>query len=355
MATIEFVDASFSIGGVTVLHDVSLTVEQGEFVGLIGPSGSGKTSLLRAIAGFVDVVAGAILLDGVDVSRASAGDRDVGMVFQDPMLLKHRSAGGNVSFPLEIRRQHIDEIRQRVGAEARAMHLEHLLERRPEQLSRGESQLVQIARAMVRTPGVLLLDEPLASLDEPTKTRLRSELGMLQAGYGLTTVMATNDPRDAMTMPSTLAVIAGGTVVQYGAPDAVRRAPYNLDTALSTGDCYTITATVERDVDGFWLVGRGPSGSLPFRHRAWSAALAAHVGGCVTVGLRPTDVEVHQNGGVLARVTRSIPGQAVATLCEVAGRRIGVTNAGHAAVGELVALRIRHAFVFDAVTGRSIV
>lgn len=355
MASVEFVEATLGIGGLTVLRDVSLKVAQGEFVGLIGPSGSGKTSLLRAIAGLVDVVSGAILMNGVDVSQASTGDRDVSMVFEDPTLFNDRTARRNLSFPLEIRRQHIDEIRQRVGAEARAMHLEHLLERRPDQLSRGESQLVQIARAMVRTPGVLLLDEPLASLDEPTKARLRTELGMLQAGYGLTTVMATNDPRDAMTMPSKLAVIADGTVVQCGSPDAVRSSPCNLDAALSTGECSTIPALVERDSDGFWLVGRGPSGSLPFRHRAWSAAFADRIGDCVTVGLRPIDVEVHPTGSVLALVTRSTPGQTFGLQCEVAGRRIGVVDPGDAEVGDLVPLRIRRVLVFDSVTGRSIV
>ena len=354
MATVEFDRATVRIDGKTILREVSLSIGQGGFVGLIGPSGSGKTTILRAIAGLADIAAGSLRLDGVDVSRARAGDRDVGMVFQEPALFNHRTVERNVAFPLEIRRQHANEIRQRVGAEARAMHLEHLLDRHPDQLSRGEAQLVQIARSMVRMPGVLLLDEPLASLDEPTKARMRSELTMLQAGYGVTTVMSTNDPHDAVMMPSALAVIHDRTVVQVGTPEAVRSAPHNLDAAMATGDCYTISATVERDVDGYWLVNPGDADSTAFRYRAWSGALDEYVGRQVTVGIRPSDVRLHDAGSVSARVTRAIPGQPVGVMCDVAGHRFGVGSGGDVSVGDAVRLQIDRVMVFDPESTRAI-
>ena len=354
MATVEFDRATVQVDRHTILRDVSLSIRQGEFVGLIGPSGCGKTTLPKAIAGLADIAAGALLLDGVDVSRARAGDRDVGMVFQEPALFSKRTVQRNVAFPLEIRRQHVDEIRRRVGAEARAMHLEHLLERHPDQLSRGESQLVQIARSMVRMPGVLLLDEPLASLDEPAKVRMRGELAMLQAGYGMTTVMSTNDPQDAVTLPSKLAVIQGGTVVQVASPDEVHRAPCNLDAAMATGDCYTLSATVERDVDGYWLTAPGRSDSPALRYRAWAEALSGWIDRKITVGFRPSDVRVDPVGTVPARVKRVFPGQAVGVMCDVAGRGIGVSAGSGVSVGDHVRLRIDRVLVFDPDSGLAI-
>jgi ABC-type sugar transport system ATPase subunit len=228
MASVEFDSVTIAVNGTIVLSDVSLDIADGEFVGVIGASGSGKTTLIRTIAGFTDVVRGRVLLDGLDVAGTKTADRDLGMVFQEPVMFPTRNVRRNVSFPLEIRRQEREEIRDRVDAEARAMHLEHLLTRRPDELSRGETQLVEIARAMVRTPRVLLLDEPLASLDAARQAQMRTELAVLQSGYGVTTIMATNDPVDAMTMPSRLVVIHRGNIVQVGHPDVVHRRPSTL-------------------------------------------------------------------------------------------------------------------------------
>ena len=131
MASVEFDSVTIAVHGAIVLRDVSLDIADGEFVGVIGPSGSGKTSLIRTIAGFTDVVRGRVLLDGIDVTRTKTADRGVGMVFQEPVMFRRRNVRRNVSFPLEIRRREAEEIRDRVDAEARAMHLEHLLARRP--------------------------------------------------------------------------------------------------------------------------------------------------------------------------------------------------------------------------------
>lgn len=122
MASVEFDSVTIAVEGAVVLRDVPLDISDGEFVGVIGPSGSGKTSLIRTIAGFTDIVRAPLLLDGIDVTRTKTADRDVGMVFQGPVMFRRRNVRRNVSFPLEIRRQEAEEIRDRVDAEARTMH-----------------------------------------------------------------------------------------------------------------------------------------------------------------------------------------------------------------------------------------
>ncbi len=229
MAAVALDDATVVTGGVTALGGVDLDIADGEFVAVIGPSGSGKTSLLRAIAGLAAVQRGRVLIDGRDTTGVAPGDRDVAMVFQQSALLPRRSVRRNISFPLELRRRPAAEIRQRVDAEVRALHIEALLERDPAHLAEGEAQLVQIARSMVRVPRVLLLDEPFAHLDEHVRAAMRAEIGMLQRGYGVTTIMATNDGVDAMTLADRVVVLDRGRVIQFATPDVVRRSPASLD------------------------------------------------------------------------------------------------------------------------------
>lgn len=262
------------------LDRIDLDIGDGELVAVIGPSGSGKTTLLRAIAG-LDAAAGTILMDADDVTALPPSERDVAMVFQFPHLLPHRTVGRNVAFPLEVRRETIAEIRTRVSAEARALHIETLLGRSPQELSAGEAQLVQIARALVRVPRVLLLDEPLARLDAHVRERMRRELRLLQRGYGVTTILTTNDPVEAMAMADQLVVLDAGRVVQAGPPLDVHREPASLLVAQLTGALDTAMVEVTADSDGYWL--RGPEGV----ERAWRPSLAAHVGGWVVRGVRP--------------------------------------------------------------------
>ena len=359
MASVEFDNVTIAIDGTVVLSGVCLDIADGEFVGVIGPSGSGKTSLIRTIAGFTDVVSGRMLIGGVDVAEVKTADRDVGMVFQEPVMFRTRNVRRNVSFPLEIRRQDPGEIRDRVDAEVRAMHLEHLLSRRPDELSRGEAQLVQIARAMVRSPRVLLLDEPLASLDTVRQAQMRSELALLQAGYAVTTVMTTNDPVEAMTMPSSLVVLDGGSVVQVDRPSAVHRSPASIDAAVATGECSLIPVTVAADPDGLWLcaerrVGEGDVGVPAFRYRAWAPVLAEYVGLSVMLGIRRDDVVVSPSGPVEARVTKIVPGAPHGGYCEIGGWRCGLTPPAGVQEGDAVRLQIDHLVVFDAATRRAI-
>lgn len=272
--------------GTRVLHNESLEVAQGELVVVIGPSGSGKTSLIRVVAGFDQVTSGRVLFDGIDVTGLPVGARDIGMVFQAAALFPTQTARGNISFPLRIRKLKEPTIRQRVEAEARALGITEIMERWPQQLSAGHQQLVQIARAMVRVPSVLLLDEPLAHVDPPTRHRLRDDLLQLQRGYGVTTILATNDPEEAMVMADRIVAIEGGRIQQVGPPQELYAAPADTHIAWLTGPISFIEVTVEPDTQGFWLV------TGDFRLRAWAPELASYVGDQLRVGLRPEGVRV---------------------------------------------------------------
>lgn len=296
--SLQAVTVRFGSGSraVTALDRVHLGVDDGELVTVVGSSGSGKSTLLRVVAGLDRASSGAVFMDGVEVTRLEPGARDVAMVFQHPHLLPRRSVGRNVAFPLEVRRVAIDEIRERVSAEARALHIETLLERSPDQLAAGEAQLVQIARAMVRVPSVLLLDEPLARLDPQVRERMRRELRLLQQGYGLTVLLTTNDPVEALSMGDRLVVLDAGRVVQVGVPIEVYRDPHSLAAAQMTGPLEVAEVEVVPERDGVWI--DGPGG----RERAWRPALADLAGQRIVQGVRSDGARLYFDPATGARL-----------------------------------------------------
>jgi ABC-type sugar transport system ATPase subunit len=351
MAEISLEGACVVSGGVRRLDDVSMVVPAGAFVGVVGGSGSGKSTLLRAIGGLDRLTAGRICFDGVDVRDSSPGVRDVGMVFQTPALFDRLSVRGNVEFPLVIRRHAADDVRDRVDAESRAMRIEQLLDRNPKELSQGEQQMVQIVRALVRVPSVLLLDEPFAPLDERLRDRMRTEIGMLQDGYGVTTIMSTNDPRDLDALTSLLAVLDEGRLVQFGATEVVRRSPGSMLAAAATGEVSFVTMTVIADTRGHWLMCDADDGEL-IRIRVWATAFAAYSGREVRVGIRPEHLVVHPDGSVPAVVDQRIPIPPGSVRCRIGGARLTATvpPGVSAAVGDRVRLRIEHLVAFDPTT-----
>jgi ABC-type sugar transport system ATPase subunit len=345
MAQLELHEITIRRGGAKLLDSVDLRVGDGELVGIVGPSGAGKTLLLRVIAGLERVDAGAVLLDGQDVTRRPPAERDMAMVFQYPSLLPRRDVRGNVAFPLEVRHRPQDEIRRRVDAETRALHIDALAGRPPDELSDGERQLVQIARAMVRVPQVLLLDEPLTRLDAAVRNQLRLELRQLQQGYGVTTVLATNDPVEAMTMPDRLVVLQAGRVVQCAPPLDVYARPVDVSTAASTGDVSTLEVVVVADSPGYWLEHDR------FRLRAWRPSLGERVGGRVVLAVRPSAVVVDHAGSVPATVKLAAPNGGTAA-CAVGSDVVLATVSGPVAIGDRLRLRIDDYDVFDPLTGR---
>jgi ABC-type sugar transport system ATPase subunit len=356
MARVELDRVTVLGGREPRLDDATMEVADGQFVGVIGPSGSGKSTLLRAVAGLDPVAAGRIRFDGVDVTATPPAQRDVSVVFQDPSLIPYRSVRRNVSFPLDIRRQHPEEIRQRVDAEVRALRIEALLTRRPESLSPGEQQMVQIARALVRTPRVLLLDEPFSSLDEPLRVRMRAEISMLQDGYGVTTIMTTNDPAD-LTLARALVVLHEGRVMQVGTTEAVRRTPATMAAAAATGWLSLIDMTVVAEQEGAWLMREDPGGGELVRVRAWAPSVRRRAGAPVTVGVRPEDLVVSDQGTIPAVVENRLPVPTNSVRCRIAG--VSVMASAERSVplvrGDVVRLRIDHFTVFDPVAETAIV
>jgi ABC-type sugar transport system ATPase subunit len=351
MASVELDHVTVRTGAATRLRDVTMPVGDGAFVAVVGTSGSGKTTLLRAIAGLDPVERGIVRIGGRDVTRLTPGDRDVGMVFQTAALLGHLSTRRNVSFPLDVRGMDAADTRRRVDAEVRALRIEGLMDRDPRTLSVGEQQMVQIARALVRVPNVLLLDEPFGALDDALRRRMRSEIAVLQSGYGVTTVLTTNDSEDVRALASSVAVLDHGALVQYGPTVDVRRSPATVLAALATGPISLVEMTVLAEHGGFWLVREDPTGGELVRVRAWSPALADHVGRTVRLGIRPGDVIVSEHGSLPALVERASVVQPGGVQFSVAGARV-VAHAPDArlSANDTVRLRMDHYVVFDRST-----
>ena len=212
-------------GQFVAVDGVSLDVRPGSLVALLGPSGCGKTTLLRCIAGLAMVDAGAIVIDGRDVTALPPWDRSLGMVFQNYALFPHLSVARNVAFGLRMRGVSGAEARERVGRALRLVQMEELAERRPRQLSGGQQQRVALARALIVEPPVLLLDEPLSALDAKLRLAMRQELRELQRRLGITTIVVTHDQAEAMAMADEVAVMRRGRIEQMAAPETVYRSP----------------------------------------------------------------------------------------------------------------------------------
>jgi spermidine/putrescine transport system ATP-binding protein len=216
---LEVARVSHSFGGATALANVSLTVAQGEFLTLLGPSGSGKTTLLRIIAGLEQPTAiAALRLAGRDVRATPAEERNVVTVFQHFALFPHMSVRENVEYGLRIRRRPAEERRRRALAALAMVHLETMADRRIHQLSGGEKQRVALARAFVTEPDVLLLDEPLGSLDENLRLAMQAELIDLHRRLGATFILVTHSQEEAITMSDRIVLMRAGRVEQQGAP-----------------------------------------------------------------------------------------------------------------------------------------
>ena len=223
-------------GAVTALKGIDLDIAPGEFFALLGPSGSGKTTTLRILAGLESVDAGTVTVDGVDVTGADPGARDVAMVFQSYALYPHMTVFENIAFPLRMIGTAPGEMRRQVEAAAAKVHIEHLLARRPGQLSGGQQQRCALARAIVRQPRLFLLDEPLSNLDAKLRLETRVELKKLQRSLDVTTVYVTHDQEEAMTIADRMAVFMDGEIVQAGTPEELYACPASMEVASFLGN-----------------------------------------------------------------------------------------------------------------------
>ncbi len=228
---IEVVSVTKTFGDVTALDEVSLQIRENEFFALLGPSGCGKTTLLRILAGFETPDSGQVLLDGTDIVGVKPFRRPVNMMFQNYALFPHMTVWRNVAYGL--RQENIDkaEIDRRVGEILEMVSLSPLAERKPHQLSGGQSQRVALARAVVKRPRVLLLDEPLAALDRQIRGEMQLELKRLQHEVGITFVIVTHDQDEAMSMADRIAVMSDARVLQVDDPVSLYENPQDLFVA----------------------------------------------------------------------------------------------------------------------------
>jgi multiple sugar transport system ATP-binding protein len=234
--------------GFAAVRDLSLTIEDGEFIVLVGASGCGKTTLLRLIAGLEEATAGSISIDGKDVTERPPRQRDVAMVFQSYALYPHMNVRQNLGYGLKVRRIPKRDAKRRVDETAELLGLTDLLERRPAQLSGGQRQRVAMGRAIVREPKAFLMDEPLSNLDAKLRVGMRASLSELHARLGVTTVYVTHDQVEAMTLGQRVAVMRDGRILQVDRPQKLYEAPQDLFVAAFIGS--PAMNLVEARIDG---------------------------------------------------------------------------------------------------------
>ncbi|ESS08416.1 MAG: ABC-type spermidine/putrescine transport system, ATPase component [uncultured archaeon A07HN63] len=236
-------------GGVEAVSDVSLVVDDGEFVTLVGPSGCGKTTTLRTIAGFEQPTNGFVGINENRVNTVPPDKRDIGMVFQDFALFPHKTVAENIAYGLKVRGYESDHIDNRVDEMLKLVELPETRERMPDQLSGGQQQRIALARAVAPEPDVLLLDEPLASLDKKLRETMQVELRRIQRTLDITTILVTHNQKEALTMSDRIVVMNDGNFEQVGAPKTVYSNPETPFVADFVGTANIFTGSVSA-VDG---------------------------------------------------------------------------------------------------------
>ena len=238
--------------GTRALEDVSIEINDGEFVVLVGPSGCGKTTLLRMVAGLEDITEGEISIGDKIVNEVAPKDRDIAMVFQNYALYPHMSVYDNMAFSLKLRKFSKDEIDKKVKDAAKTLEIDELLDRKPKALSGGQRQRVAMGRAIVRSPQAFLMDEPLSNLDAKLRVQMRAELGQLHTQLQTTTLYVTHDQVEAMTMGDRVAVIRKGILQQIDTPREIYLYPKNIFVAgfIGSPSMNFVYATVKTSSKG---------------------------------------------------------------------------------------------------------
>ena len=248
MSGLSLENVTKTFGEFRAVDDVTLRIPNGAFVCMLGPSGCGKTTLLRMIAGLEEPTAGAIRIDGEDITPVPTHKRNFGMVFQSLALFPHLTVGENVAYPLRIRGVTKDEQRRRAEELLALVQLPGYAGRPVSKLSGGQRQRVAIARALALSPRLFLLDEPLSALDAKLREAMQVELRQLQQKLGITTIVVTHDQREAMTMADLVVVMGNGRIRQAAPPIEIYRRPADAFVADFIGS--TNLLPVERDSSG---------------------------------------------------------------------------------------------------------
>jgi multiple sugar transport system ATP-binding protein len=350
--------------GVRALDGLTLHLADGELLVLLGPSGCGKTTTLRLLAGLEQPTSGIILLDGRCVNGVPPHRRNVGMAFQRPALYPHLTVRQNLQFGLDLRhsvfRSRSREEVESVEQTAALLHLSDVMERTPAQLSGGQQQRAALGRALVRQPGLLLLDEPFSNLDLRLRCEMRRELHLLRRRLRATMCYVTHDQEEALSLGDRVAVLDRGALQQVGPPPELYERPANRFVAAFLGSPPLVTldgVLIERDGR---LCFEGPFGAWPIpaeRRADW----AAFVGRRVTLGIRPEHVRLGSDCGaasvaVEVRVVERLGASDLVTLgrdaWELTLRREPAAVAPGSAV--VVELPLGRAHLFDAADGRAL-
>ncbi|GAB2532023.1 ABC transporter ATP-binding protein [Brachybacterium huguangmaarense] len=294
MATVTFDNASRIYQGQErpAVDSLNLDIADGEFLVLVGPSGCGKSTSLRMLAGLEEINAGRILIGDRDVTDVPPKDRDIAMVFQNYALYPHMTVADNMGFALKIAGTPKAEIRKRVEEAAKILDLEQYLDRKPKALSGGQRQRVAMGRAIVRSPQVFLMDEPLSNLDAKLRVSTRTQIASLQRRLGVTTVYVTHDQTEAMTMGDRVAVLNGGVLQQVDTPRRMYDHPNNVFVAGFIGSPAMNLVEQKLTDQGVQFGGA----ILPVDRSTLSDTNES----AVTVGVRPEDLELSEAGDGLA-------------------------------------------------------
>ncbi|MGE5582277.1 MAG: ABC transporter ATP-binding protein [Bacillota bacterium] len=284
-------------GKVKAVNNVTVEIKDGEFISLLGPSGCGKTTTLRCIAGLEKPDSGDIYLDDRRINNLPPRERDLAMVFQSYALYPHFKVFDNIAYPLRIRKMPEAEVEKKVKDVAATLRIENYLDRLPKQLSGGERQRVALGRALVRSPKVFLLDEPLSNVDALLRLHMRAELKRLQNELAITTICVTHDQTEAMTMSDRIAVMRGGVVQQVGTPDQIYNEPVNRFVAsfVGTPPMNFIEGVLDRGVDGNTIRFNGSKLRYVNNSDVFQKRAAKLTSSEVIVGIRPEDIRVSLN------------------------------------------------------------
>ncbi|MGH6798590.1 MAG: ABC transporter ATP-binding protein, partial [Roseiarcus sp.] len=342
-----------SFGSLEIIHDVSISVADGEFVILVGPSGCGKSTLLRMVAGLESITSGELRIDGRVVNDVAPKERDIAMVFQNYALYPQMTVAKNMSFSLELAKRPKGEIVEKVNKAADILGLKPLLERYPRQLSGGQRQRVAMGRAIVRDPAVFLFDEPLSNLDAKLRVQMRAEIKALQQRLASTTIYVTHDQIEAMTMADKIVVLHDGAVEQIGTPLELYDRPANLFVAGFIGSpaMNFIKGRLEGAEPPRLVTASGVKVPL-------DAAPRVEVGSEIVMGVRPEHVRLGGSQAMLAHIVVIEPtGYETQVIAKFAGQDIVCVfrERLNGRPGDSIALTFEGPLhFFDAQTGEAI-
>jgi multiple sugar transport system ATP-binding protein len=366
MSNVEFRNIVKKYGQLTVLANLDLRVDDGEFLVLLGPSGCGKTTLLNILAGLLEINEGEIFIDGREVTDLDPKDRGLAMVFQSYALYPTKTVRGNLRFGLSARKLSSEDIERRIAWAAKLLQIDHLLDRKPSQLSGGQRQRVAIGRALVKQVGLFLFDEPLSNLDAKLRTEMRIEIKKLHNQLKNTIVYVTHDQVEALTMATKIAVMNKGVIQQLGTPDEIYDQPENVFVADFVGSpSMNMVDSVVKQVNGSYAAV-GAQSDITFDLGAYRWRQQAKDGQKVRIGFRPEHfaqpgetpaadrtlrfdlpMQFLEKSGPDAIAFLSLPGQTIAVRVD---SRVADRYRGETAVS--VELPLNKVNVFDAESGR---